>query len=119
MIWSMVISGAICGLVGMFEVYGVHGRYVENISSGFYFDGMLLAMIMNYSPAGSFWPAFFFAVLKTGAPAMELATGVSAEISQIIFLCDYLSDGGAEWYGRRTAAQTRQSNQGKDGRKGD
>ncbi len=85
MIWSMVISGAICGLVGMFEVYGVHGRYVENISSGFYFDGMLLAMIMNYSPAGVILASFFFAVLKTGAPDMELATGVSAEISQIIF----------------------------------
>lgn len=85
MIWSMIASGAICGLVGMFEVYGVHGRYVQSISNEFYFDGMLVAMIMNYNPVGIILISIFFAVLKVGAVSMELTVGISNQISQIIF----------------------------------
>ena len=85
MLWAMVASGAICGIAGMFEVYGVHGRYIENISNEFYYDGMLVAMIMNYNPMGIIVMSFFFAALKIGAPAMELSTGISGEISQIVF----------------------------------
>lgn len=85
MIKSMVASGAICGLVGMFEVYGIHGRFTDNISNEFYFDGMLLAMIMNYNPVGIILMSFFFGILKIGAYAMELSTGIPGEISQIIF----------------------------------
>ena len=85
MIWSMIASGAICGIVGMMEVYGIHGRFTENISNEFYFDGMLLAMIMNYNPFGIIAMSFFFGILKIGAYAMELSTGISGEISQIIF----------------------------------
>lgn len=85
MIWSMVVSGSICGVVGMMEVYGIQGRFTENISNEFYFDGMLLAMIMNYNPFGIIAMSFFFGILKIGASAMELSTGISGEISQIIF----------------------------------
>lgn len=85
MIWAMMASGALCGIVGMFEVYGVHGRYIQSISNEFYFDGMLLAMIMSYNPVGIIIMSFFFAILKIGASSMELATGISSQISQIIF----------------------------------
>ncbi len=85
MILAMVASGAICGLVGMFEVYGYQYRFLDTISNDFYFDGMLVAMIMNYSPVGIIIMSFFFAVIDIGASAMELSTGVSSELSEIIF----------------------------------
>lgn len=85
MIWAMVASGAICGIVGIFEVYGIQGRFNENISNEFYYDGMLVAMIMNYNPIGIIIMSFFFAILKIGAFAMELSTGIPGEISQIMF----------------------------------
>ena len=85
MIWSMVASGAICGLVGMFEVYGYQIRFQDSISNEFYYDGMLVAMIMNYNPVGIIIMSFFFAVIDIGASAMEFSTGVSGEISEIIF----------------------------------
>ena len=85
MIWSMVASGAICGLVGMFEVYGYQARFQGTISNEFYYDGMLVAMIMNYNPVGIIIMSFFFAVIDIGANAMELSTGVAGEISDIIF----------------------------------
>lgn len=85
MIWSMIVSGIICGLVGMFEVYGYQIRFQDSISNEFYYDGMLVAMIMNYNPVGIILMSFFFAVIDIGANAMEFSTGVSGEISDIIF----------------------------------
>ena len=85
MIGAMVASGVICGLVGMFEVFGYQHRFLPSISNEFYFDGMLVAMIMNYSPLGIILMSFFFAVIDIGANAMELSIGISGELSEIIF----------------------------------
>ena len=85
MILSMVASGAICGLVGMFEVYGYQNRFLPSISNEFYYDGMLVAMITNYSPIGIICMSFFFAVIAIGSSAMELNVGISGEIADIIF----------------------------------
>ena len=71
MIVGMVISGAICGLVGMFEVFGLHKRFIDSVSNEFYYDGMLVAMIMRYQPMGIVLMSFFFGVLKIGGTGME------------------------------------------------
>ena len=81
---TMVISGAICGLVGMFEVYGVKGNYQDGISNEYYFDGLLVAMIMRYKPVGIIFMSFAFAFLKVGAQGMELNAGVPGELYRII-----------------------------------
>ena len=83
-IGSMVISGMICGLVGMFEVYGLKGNYQDGISKDYYFDGLLVAMIMRYKPAGIIAMSFLFAFLKVGAAGMELNAGVPGELYRII-----------------------------------
>ena len=83
-IGSMVISGMICGLVGMFEVYGLKGNYQDGISKEYYFDGLLVAMIMRYKPVGIIFMSFAFAVLKVGAAGMELNAGVPGELYRII-----------------------------------
>ena len=71
MLTAMVISGAICGLVGMFEVFGLHKRFIDSVSNEFYYDGMLVAMIMRYQPMGIILMSFFFGVLKIGGTGME------------------------------------------------
>ena len=65
--------------------YGYQFRFQDSISNEFYYDGMLVAMIMNYNPIGIIIMSFFFAVIDIGANAMEFSTGVSGEISDIIF----------------------------------
>jgi len=84
MLWSMVASGALCGIVGMFEVYGLHRRFVSTLSNEFYFDGMLVAMIMRYDPVGIVLMSVFFAMLKIGGMAMELNVGISSELILIV-----------------------------------
>ncbi len=81
---SMVVSGMLCGLVGMFEVYGLKGNYQDGISKEYYFDGLLVAMIMRYKPAGIIAMSFAFAFLKVGAAGMELNAGVPGELYRII-----------------------------------
>lgn len=83
-IGAMTISGAMCGLVGMFEVYGLKGNYQDGISNEFYFDGLLVAMIMRYSPVGIIFMSILFAVLRIGASGMELNAGVPGELYRII-----------------------------------
>lgn len=83
-IGAMVVSGAICGLVGMFEVYGLKGSYQDGISNEYYFDGLLVAMIMRYRPAGIIVMSFAFAFLKVGAAGMELNAGVPGELYRIL-----------------------------------
>lgn len=83
-IGSMVVSGMLCGLVGMFEVYGLKGNFQDGISNEYYFDGLLVAMIMGYRPAGIIFMSFFFAFLKVGAAGMELNAGIPGELYRII-----------------------------------
>lgn len=73
-----------CGLAGMFEVYGLKGSYQDGISNEFYFDGLLVAMIMGYNPVGIIGMSILFAVLRIGATGMELHAGVPGEIYRII-----------------------------------
>ncbi|NLO86723.1 MAG: ABC transporter permease [Clostridiales bacterium] len=84
MLWSMVLSGAICGMVGMLEIFGLHRRFITTVSNEFYFDGMLVAMIMRYNPFGVILMSFFFAILNIGSKSMELTAGISSELILIV-----------------------------------
>ena len=83
-IWSMVVSGAICGLVGMFEVFGLHKRFITTVSNEFYYDGMLVAMIARYSPLGIILMSLFFGAMKIGGSAMELGANIPSTLVIII-----------------------------------
>ena len=107
---AMAVSGAMCGLVGMFEVYGLKGSYQDGISNEFYFDGLLVAMIMRYNPVGIIGMSVLFAVLRIGATGMELHAGVPGEIyriiqSVIIFFMAGGSGIAAAWQARRARNQ--------------
>ena len=79
----MAISGAICGLVGMFRVYGATHIFKSSVSNDYYFEGLMVAMIAQYQPLATILLSLFFAVLKIGAQGMELA-GIPNQIYLII-----------------------------------
>ena len=74
----------LCGLVGMLETFGLHGRFIVSVSNEFYFDGMLVAMIMRYNPLGTILMSFFFAILNIGGRAMERSAGIPSELILIV-----------------------------------
>lgn len=83
-ILCMTISGAICGLVGMFRVYGAEHIFKSGISNDYYFEGLMVAMIARYQPLTTILLSLFFAVLKIGAEGMQASAGVSNQIYLII-----------------------------------
>ena len=83
-IFGMLASGAMCGMLGMFETFGLQTRFKPDFSNEFYFDGMLVAMIMRYQPLGIILMSFFFGVLKMGAVTMQSKTGISSELILIV-----------------------------------
>lgn len=82
-LWCMVLSGAMCGLVGMFRVYGVEHLYKSSISNDYYFEAIMVAMIAAYRPVPVMLLSLFFAVLKIGAQGMELI-GIPSQIYLIL-----------------------------------
>lgn len=80
----MLLSGALCGLVGMFRVYGAEHLFRDSISRDYYFEGLMVAMVARYQPLAVVFLSLFFAALKIGAQGMELAAGVPNQIYLII-----------------------------------
>ena len=109
-LWGMTLSGMICGTVGLLEVFGLHHRFITTISSEFYFDGMLVAMIMRYQPLGVILMSFFFAILNIGGSAMELSAGISSEVMlivQSVIIFFMAAEGGISGMARARAAARR------------
>lgn len=80
---SMVASGAVCGLVGMFLVFGKNGAFTQTHSVELYFDGMMVAMIMRYQPLGIILMSLFFGALDVGALEMQ-NIGIAGEIVLVV-----------------------------------
>lgn len=79
----MALSGAICGLVGMFRVYGAEHLFKPSVSNDYYFEGLMVAMIARYQPLATILLSLFFAVLKIGAEGLQ-QVGVPNQIYLII-----------------------------------
>lgn len=72
----MAISGAIAGLAGGSEVAGLHHRLRLDISTGYGFTGIIIAMLGGLHPLGGVLAAIFFGALTNGSSSMQIATGV-------------------------------------------
>lgn len=81
---TSIISGGIAGLAGVGEVAGLHYRLTENISPGYGYTGIVVAMLGSLNPFGVLLSAFFFAIIITGAQYMSRATGVTMFMADVI-----------------------------------
>ena len=81
---TMILSDMMCGLVGMFRVYGAEHIYKSTVSNEYYFEGLMVAMIAQYQPVPTVIISLIFAVLKIGAMGMETAAGVPKQLYLII-----------------------------------
>lgn len=81
---TAVLSGALAGLAGVGEVGGVHFQVMSDISPGYGYSGIVVAMLARLNPLGVVPAALFLAAVMTGAEAMSRATGVPAFLSEVI-----------------------------------
>lgn len=83
-ITSMVLSGAIGGLVGALQILGVYYRFYDFFSPGYGFDGIPIAILSNNHPIGCLFVAILFGALRSGGSMMELMTGIPIDLSNVL-----------------------------------
>lgn len=80
----MLLSGGIAGLAGAGELFGVHYRLKPDISHGFGFLGIIIAMLAALHPFGVILAAMLFGGLVNGGIRLQVFTGIpTAMISSI------------------------------------
>lgn len=84
LIAAAAISGALAGLAGIGEVAGLHYQVMGEISTGYGYTGIVIAMLARLNPFGVVPAAIFFAAVMTGSEAMSRATGVPVFLAQVI-----------------------------------
>jgi simple sugar transport system permease protein len=81
---ALAISGALAGLAGLAEVFGVHHRLRADVSPGYGFTGIIIAMLGSNHPAGIVLAAVLFGALVNGALQMQITTGVPSALSYVL-----------------------------------
>ena len=84
LISTALLSGGLAGLAGVCQVGGVHYQVMSEISPGYGYSGIVIAMLARLNPLGVVPAAIFLSAVMTGADAMSRATGVPAFLSNVI-----------------------------------
>lgn len=80
----LMLSGALAGLAGALEVCGVTGRLFQNLSPGYGFTAIAVALLARLHPLAVLPAALFFAALASGSGAMQRVAGVPSVTVQVI-----------------------------------
>ncbi len=78
------ISGGMAGLAGVSEVAGLKGYLTADLSPGFGYTGIVVAMLAGLSPMGVVIAALFIASVFVGADSMSRAMGVSSFLADLV-----------------------------------
>lgn len=91
MVRSALLSGALAGLGGAIEVLGLKGYMTLDLSPGFGYTGIVVAMLAQLNAAAVVAAALFVATVFVGADAMGRALAVPSFIADVIVAVSLLS----------------------------
>jgi simple sugar transport system permease protein len=83
-LFAFLLCGALAGLSGAIQVTSVYHRLLPNISGGYGFLGLLVAMLINYQ---AFWAApiaFFFAALNIGSVQLQIVYKLDSSFAGVL-----------------------------------
>jgi simple sugar transport system permease protein len=81
---ALIVSGALAGLAGGVEVTGVTYALYENISPGYGFSAIAVAILAGLRPQLVPVTAILFAALETGALGMQRDAGVPSAVASAL-----------------------------------
>jgi simple sugar transport system permease protein len=84
MLKTALLSGGLAGLAGLSEVAGLKGNLTLDLSPGFGYAGIVVAMLALLNPLGVVLAAIFVAGIFVGADAMSRSAGVPSYIAQVM-----------------------------------
>jgi ABC-type uncharacterized transport system permease subunit len=82
--WAFLVSGALAGLGGAIEVLGVTYALYEDISPGYGYTAIAVALLAGLDPWRVIGAALLFAALEAGAGAMQRDAGVPSTLVSVI-----------------------------------
>lgn len=83
LIVTALLSGGLAGLAGVGEVAGLKGYLTADLSPGFGYTGIVVAMLAGLAPLGVPLAALFVAAVFVGADSMSRATGLSNYLADL------------------------------------
>src|SRR5450830_1885964 len=86
-----VMSGALAGLAGAIEVAGRTSYVTLDMSPGYGYSGIVIAMLAGLHPLGVLAASIFVAGVQVGADSMSRAVGVPTYIADVIVAASLLS----------------------------
>jgi general nucleoside transport system permease protein len=96
---ALVVSGALAGLAGGIEVSGVSYALFQNLSPGYGFTGIAVALLARLHPVGVVATGVLFGGLEAGAGAMQRDAGVPAVavyvVEAVVIVVVLLAEAGA------------------------
>ena len=101
---AFLASGALAGLGGAVEVTGVTYALYENLSPGYGYTAIAVALLARLNPATAIGSALVFGALEAGASAMQRDAQVPAGMVGVVEACVILVLLASEWIGDRIAA---------------
>jgi general nucleoside transport system permease protein len=88
---TALLSGGLAGLAGWSEVTGLKGNLTLDLSPGFGYTGIVVAMLAMLHPLGVIVAAIFVAAVFVGADAMSRTAGVPSYIAQVMVAVSLLA----------------------------
>lgn len=68
---TMVISGALAGMMAVNEIYGAQGRLIQNFTGGYGFIGIAVALMGRNNPIGILFASILFGALFQGGSELQ------------------------------------------------
>ena len=84
MMQTALLSGGLAALAGFSEVAGLKGTLTLDLSPGFGYSGIIVAMLALLHPLGVVGAALFVASIFVGADSMSRAAGVPTYLADIM-----------------------------------
>lgn len=81
---ALMISGGLAGLAGIMEVSYSFTRLKGNISDGYGFTAILVALLGQLHPVGVLIAALLFSALTIGAGSLEISLQIPVAVAQVI-----------------------------------
>lgn len=81
---TALLSGGLAALAGFSEVSGLKGNLTLDLSPGFGYTGIVVAMLALLNPLGVVVAALFVAAIFVGADSMSRAVGVPTYLADIM-----------------------------------
>jgi len=83
-----MLSGGLAGMAGITEVAGTKGYLTLDLSPGFGYSGIAVAMLANLHPLGVIISAIFLAGIYVGSDSMSRAVNIPTYIADVmVALC--------------------------------